>query len=350
MKKVFKTVGGLIKRYWKPILMAAAIYFTAGIALAYFAPTAGFAAAMPGFGAGGMFSGAATWMGIGSAANVAGGTGLFGLAGGGAAAATLGAGAAAVGAGELAPGAAVAADLTSAAGAADLGGAGVMAAGTSAADLTAATGTAIGAGASEFAAAAPSIGSGIGSTAAKVGSSVADKGFWGGMSGGEKAQLAATAFQGLSGLLKPGPTKKELGLWPGGAYFGDKDTDLGAMYKQGMSASADVSTGQEAGSPADQPVQQAKPGAPGAPTQSGTVGALAAGGAPEPVQGQQQGQPSPAAGAQTGSPFLSAGGAAQTAQQATAQQGSALEQTDQANNAFIQKTYADLDPTKRRTA
>lgn len=38
VSKVFKSVGSFVKKYWKPIVAAVAIYFTAGAALAYFAP------------------------------------------------------------------------------------------------------------------------------------------------------------------------------------------------------------------------------------------------------------------------------------------------------------------------
>jgi hypothetical protein len=34
IKKVFKAVGGFVKKYWKVVAIAAAVYFTAGIALA----------------------------------------------------------------------------------------------------------------------------------------------------------------------------------------------------------------------------------------------------------------------------------------------------------------------------
>lgn len=64
VKKVFKKIGRFIKKHWKKIVLAVAIYFTAGVALSYFAPTAGFAASMPGFGAGGIFTKAASFIGL----------------------------------------------------------------------------------------------------------------------------------------------------------------------------------------------------------------------------------------------------------------------------------------------
>lgn len=48
VKKVVKGVGKFVKKYGKYIAMAAAVYFTAGAALAAFPATAGAAAAMPG--------------------------------------------------------------------------------------------------------------------------------------------------------------------------------------------------------------------------------------------------------------------------------------------------------------
>ena len=70
VKKVFKKVVKVVKKIAKPLLVASAIYFTAGLALSAFAPTAGFAASMPGF-AGGGFLGT----GIGGGATA--GTGVF---------------------------------------------------------------------------------------------------------------------------------------------------------------------------------------------------------------------------------------------------------------------------------
>jgi len=71
--KVFKKVGKFVKKRWKLIVIAAAIYFTAGVALSYFGSTAGFASAMPGFGVGGVFSKAAVYMGFQGSATVASG-------------------------------------------------------------------------------------------------------------------------------------------------------------------------------------------------------------------------------------------------------------------------------------
>jgi hypothetical protein len=91
VKKVFKKVVEVVKKIWKPVLIAAAVYFTAGLALSAFAPTAGFAASMPLFASGGI---AGTGIGAGAVA----GTGIFSQAavalgvGGGLTAGAIGAG------------------------------------------------------------------------------------------------------------------------------------------------------------------------------------------------------------------------------------------------------------------
>ena len=64
IRKVVKKVTGFVKKYWKPILTAVAVYFTAGVALSYFGSTAAFAANLPGFGTAGIFAKAAAWMGF----------------------------------------------------------------------------------------------------------------------------------------------------------------------------------------------------------------------------------------------------------------------------------------------
>lgn len=68
--KVFNAVVSVVKAIWKPVLIAAAVYFTAGLALSAFPATASFAAAMPGFAGSGILG---TGIGAGSVA----GTGVF---------------------------------------------------------------------------------------------------------------------------------------------------------------------------------------------------------------------------------------------------------------------------------
>lgn len=75
VKKVAKGAFKLVKKYWKPILMAAAIVFTAGIATVGFA---GFSTAMGAGGVGGFFSAVGATMQAGVAAI----TGTLGLSAG----------------------------------------------------------------------------------------------------------------------------------------------------------------------------------------------------------------------------------------------------------------------------
>lgn len=70
IKKVFKAVGKVIKKVIKPLLIVAAVYFTAGLALSAFPATAGFAASLPGFAGGGT-------LGLGIGAGKVAGTGIF---------------------------------------------------------------------------------------------------------------------------------------------------------------------------------------------------------------------------------------------------------------------------------
>jgi hypothetical protein len=86
LKKVFRKVAGgvrsVLKKVAKPLMIAAAIYFTAGLALSAFPATSAFAAAMPGFG------GIASTAGAGAPGALA-GTGLSGVTVAANAAATL---------------------------------------------------------------------------------------------------------------------------------------------------------------------------------------------------------------------------------------------------------------------
>src|ERR1700733_13016317 len=68
--KVFSKVWDFIKPIAKVVLIAAAVYFTAGVALSYFPATAAFAASMPGFAAGGT-------LGLGVGEGAVAGTGVF---------------------------------------------------------------------------------------------------------------------------------------------------------------------------------------------------------------------------------------------------------------------------------
>jgi len=79
IKKVFKKAVKFVKRVvkskvFKWVAMAVAVYFTAGVAMSYFGPTAGFSASMPGFGAGGWMTRAATAIGFNGPAAAAAGS------------------------------------------------------------------------------------------------------------------------------------------------------------------------------------------------------------------------------------------------------------------------------------
>lgn len=114
VKKVFKGVVGIVKKVWKPLVIAAAIYFTGGMALGAMGALSAGGSVLAGAGAG--LSAAAGGIGIGAGAGIGGafaaGAGTAALEGAGAVGAgILGAGAADVGAGTLGAGEAVAGDL-----------------------------------------------------------------------------------------------------------------------------------------------------------------------------------------------------------------------------------------------
>lgn len=167
--KVFKGVVGIVKKIWKPLLIAVAIYFTAGAALGAMGAMAAGGSAVAGAGAG--IGAAAGGIGIGTGAGI---TGAF--AAGGAMAAGA-AGAAAAG-GALAAGAA---------GAAEAGGAAAAAGGVGAADLA-------GAGVlTEEAATAAGLGSAYGGAAGAAGSVLGADSVLAGTSGLAGAAGGATA-------------------------------------------------------------------------------------------------------------------------------------------------------------
>lgn len=75
IKKIFRKVVEVVKKIAVPLAIAIAAYFTAGVALSFFGPTAGFAASMPGFAGGG-------FIGTGLGAGATAGTGIFSQAAG----------------------------------------------------------------------------------------------------------------------------------------------------------------------------------------------------------------------------------------------------------------------------
>jgi hypothetical protein len=188
IKKVFKAVGKVIKKIAKPLLVAAAIYFTAGVALAAFPATAGFAAAMPGFAGA---AGAGT--GILSKVAIKFGLGSIGSTGG------------------------IAAQAAASAAGATVGG---IAAGTSIAGAQAATNTAlIQSGVSTgLAVPAAQAGGSAAGLVAKTGAAAAGK-----MSVADKLLLASTAMNTIGALKQP--SQKDIiaaqKRWEGAFYGAD---------------------------------------------------------------------------------------------------------------------------------
>lgn len=199
VKKIFKKVVNVVKKIWKPLLIAAAVYFTAGVALSAFPATAGFAASMPGFAGGGV-------LGTGIGAGATAGTGIFSTA-----AAKIGLGA--LGAHGGLAGAAMASGTTASA----LGAAGFSTAATAKA-AAAYTGSIMGA--SEAAlGASPAIGAVSGAaTGAGTGSGViapaattptAPAVAKAGMSLSDKLLLASVGTQAVGTLLTPSPEEEK---------------------------------------------------------------------------------------------------------------------------------------------
>lgn len=220
IKKVFKKVVKIIKKIAKPLIIAAAIYFTAGVALSFFGPTAAFAASMPGFAGGGLAG-----MGIGAGATA--GTGVFSSA---AAAMGMGSGLAAGAAqvamaeGGIAGLAAASEGLVSTYGAATAS----QASGAAVAGAGAATpfvgGTAMPAAVGQAANAASAAVPGL------VGAPVpAAPGGWASMSFSDKLLIASTGTQAVSAMVAPsaGEVEEEVQAARArfrGSYYGMTDT------------------------------------------------------------------------------------------------------------------------------
>lgn len=185
--KVFSAVVGVIKKIWKPVLIAAAVYFTAGLALSAMPATSAFAASMPGFAGGG-------FLGLGVGAGSVAGTGVFTHLAASLGMATLGSGGGLVG-GALASGT-TAAEL----GAAGISGSAIAGGATAAVNsgaISAAALPAEGAGAATVGA-----GGAVSAVAPAVGTAAATAGK---MTLAEKFLLASTASNVLGGLTAPSP-------------------------------------------------------------------------------------------------------------------------------------------------
>jgi hypothetical protein len=206
--KVFSKIVSVVKKIWKPLLIAVAIYFTAGLALAAMPATASFAAAMPGI------STAAGALGIGTAAGATG----AGLAT--SAAVATGAtetGAAAAGAGTAGEAALDTVTVTGTAGAAGSG----AAAGAAAAGAGVAAGAAAAPPADAGAASAPAPAPAVSSLSDQQGTQEAEMAAgqstspgllakagaqWSKMSLADKFLLASTTSNTISGLTSPSPS------------------------------------------------------------------------------------------------------------------------------------------------
>lgn len=345
IKKAFKAVAKFVKKYWIYIVIIAAVVLTCGLAAGAMAPAAAGASAAGTTAAAG---GAAAYTGTAAAvAATSTSAGVAAAAAGTAAAVTLPtvtvtaaavaggttAGMVAAGAGAAVGAAALAANSGGAAQSAnemqdverptnnfndtsnvtDVGNVKEAELGKSMAVDNVASETAI---------------SGQGFTG-MVGKGVnAAKGFWGGMSTGEKLMFASTAFSAISGAMKE-PTAAEQGMWPGGAYFGmeadGKKTDLAGVYKDALTGK-ETSAASEAGA-----------------AEGGQAAPLVSQANPQQKMGAAMGQPATGqeSSAQPATPeFMPAPGGAQGATAQTAQQSDALRQANQRNAEFFQQQRA----------
>jgi len=180
VKKVFKTVAKVVKKVWKPLAIAAAVYFTAGLAASAFAPASAAISTSAAASTGVLASGAGA-AAAGGGSILAGAGGIFGATG---VASAAGAGAAVAGSGVLT--------------------AGALAAGASAAAPAIMPGiftkmaTAVAnAGKAVVGVGKNVLGLGGTGTAASGGT-----GFFGAMTGAEKLQFASTMFGTVGAALK----------------------------------------------------------------------------------------------------------------------------------------------------
>lgn len=376
IKKVFHAVGSFVKKYWKVIVIAAAIYFTAGMAMGAMAGagTVTTASTVGAVEAGGGYAatataiaGTATEAGIGAAAAgtaaevgaatllptvsvtaaAATGGGMAGMVAGGAAA--LGAASLAATSGstegsaeQMGPPTAEEQAAQGVQGTVDpysgLDEFGNGPAGGGDAAINSATDSYLN----------PSFMSKVGGVAQK--GVDAAKGFWGGMSTGEKLMFASTAFSALSGALKQ-PTRAEEGLWPGGAFFGMDEkgntTDLASVYKAGVTGADQQPTAP----PATKATAAAPP--PGGMKAGGNanVGGTMAGSTMDTTGAndtQDNNLPTASAGAASGSSLLpAAGSGAANAQRANQQGQTQLADAQTRNQKFFDDLRDRLDANDR---
>jgi hypothetical protein len=199
--KVFKGVAKFVKKALPYVAIAAAVYFTAGVALSAFPSTAAFAASMPGFAGGG-------FLGLGIGAGATAGTGLFSQAAAAIGLGTLGS------AGGLVGGAMAAGTTAAQLGAASAG-LGTAAAGLSSAGAAASSAASIGAGAYTAAGGmGPVLPPGVITTVPSVTGPAAAKA---GLSIGEQLLLASTGASALGALTAPTPAEQKRFV---GSFYG----------------------------------------------------------------------------------------------------------------------------------
>ena len=250
IKKVFKKVVKFVKKALPIVLMAVAVYFTAGLALSAMPATASFAASMPGF-AGGGFLGLGVGTSITTGAAATAGTGIFSQAAVAMGVGTLGAH------GGLVGGALAAGTSTAQLAAAGMGTGAIVTGATeaAAAGLTPgiASGTAtLAAGGTAETAAGVIAGGGVGGTmspaaqsgaaqsvlqggAKSAGQTVVQKGAEegakkAGMTLGEKMLLASTGLQAVAALSTPSPEEEARFK---GAYYGMERSGAGSAVMPG---------------------------------------------------------------------------------------------------------------------
>lgn len=271
--KVFSAIGSVIKKIWKPVLIAAAVYFTAGLALSAMPSTAAFAASMPGFAGGGI-------AGLGFGSGFVPGTGVLTHL-----AASIGLGALGS-SGGLVGGALAAGTTTSE----------LAAAGISGATIASGGGAALATG-HISALALPAEGAGsvaAGSAAATAAGGVAAKG---GMTLAEKFLVASTVSNVAGGLNAPSPRDIEEAqkTWVGSFYGVDSGGKGGNIGGAGQPPAPAAQTQQLIPLPSS----TTQPAVPGALPQPGALPASTIK-KPIPIETQQArqamtAQPSPSA-------------------------------------------------------
>ncbi|MGH7106183.1 MAG: hypothetical protein ACREFT_06715 [Acetobacteraceae bacterium] len=241
--KVFKGIVGVIKKIWKPVLIAVAVYFTAGLALYAMPATSAFGGSMLGITSAASAGGGAAVAGSGALSSTAAG---LGMAGGGTAATAGAAGAGAAGAAATLPAVTVSASSL---------------AGT--AGTTAALGTAAAAGgatAAELGTTAPAATAPINVAPPGPPSMLARAGHdWSKMGLADKFLVASTLTKGVAGFLSPSAAQlHQINSSFVGSFYGTNANGSGAAAPSGQLIPPDL--GKSGGAA---PARAQTPAAPG---------------------------------------------------------------------------------------